>query len=80
MSEQYDPNTNYDLIEAEDIKVGEVRQGVCSEGTWENAGKVDGDVFHYNGRPAGAGEGLTVTRNDTDNSLTQFQLVPQKNA
>jgi hypothetical protein len=79
MNEQYDPNTAYDLIDAEGIKVGDVRQGIYYEGTWE-MGRIDGVVFHYNGEPGGTVEGLTVTRHDTDGSLTRCQLVPQETA
>lgn len=78
MSEQYDPEGVYDVIEPEGSKTGELRQGRYFETTWE-VGKVEGDVFHYNGKPAGKLEGLTLTRDDPPGAkLTQFKLVRQK--
>lgn len=77
MSEQYDPNANYDVFDPERIQVGELHQGRYFEGTWE-VGSVEGDVFHYNGEPAGKLDGLTLTRNDPPGELTQFQLMRQK--
>lgn len=77
MSEQYDPKASYNVLDRESIKVGELRQGRYFEGTWE-VGAVEGDVFHYNGEPAGKLEGLTLTRNDPPGELTQFQLVRQE--
>lgn len=77
MSEQYDPKATYDVLDPESIKVGELRQGRYFEGTWE-VGAVEGDVFHYNGAPAGKLEGLTVTRDDPPGQLTQFRLVRQE--
>lgn len=77
MTEQYDPQGRYDVIDPEGIKLGELRQGSYFEGTWE-VGMVEGDVFHYNGEPAGKVEGLTLTRNDPPGELTQCQLVRQK--
>jgi hypothetical protein len=41
-------------------------------------GLIDGDVFHYNGRPAGKVEGLMVTREDKAGPLIRFRLVPKK--
>lgn len=77
MSQDFDANAHYDLIDAEGIKVGEVRQGVYFEGDWK-AGKIEATTFHYNERVAGSLQGLTVTRDDPDQRLTQFQLVPHK--
>lgn len=80
MSEHYDSEVSYDLIDPEGIKVGEVRQGVYYEGDWK-VGRIEGDVFHYNGQPAGTLKGLTITRNDPPGTaLTQCRLVPQKSA
>lgn len=76
MNEHYDPHAHYDLLDQEDIKVGEVRQGRYYEGTWE-AGQIEGDVFHYNGQPAGTRDGLTITRDDPPGGLTVFRLVRQ---
>ena len=71
----YDPQAIYDVIDPEGIKLGELRKGVYFEGDWE-AGGIEGDVFHYNGKPAGKLEGLTVTRDDPPGErLTQVQLV-----
>jgi len=78
MSEQYDPEGSYDLM-YESRKVGEVRHGLYYEGEWE-VGSIEGDVFHYNRKPAGAVEGLTVSRYDQPNGPTVFQLVPKKHA
>ncbi|KAB0507759.1 hypothetical protein [Pseudomonas moorei] len=77
MSEQYDPKACYDLLDPERIKVGELRQGRYFEGAWE-VGTLEGDVFHYNGEPAGKLEGLTLTRNGPPGELTQCQLVRQR--
>lgn len=77
MTEQYDPQGRYDVIDPEDIKVGELRQGRYFESTWE-VGMVEGDVFYYNGERAGKLEGLTLTRNDPPGKLTQCQLVRQE--
>lgn len=74
MSEQYDPKAQYDVHDPEGIKLGEVRQGLYFEGDWE-AGRIEGDVFHYNGEAAGTLDGLTLTRNDPPGKLTQSQLV-----
>lgn len=74
MSEQYDPKAQYDVHDPEGIKLGEVRQGLYFEGDWE-AGRIEGDVFHYNGEAAGKLDGLTLTRNDPPGKLTQCQLV-----
>lgn len=74
MAEQYDPQESYDLMDPENIKVGEVRKGVYYEGTWQ-IGKIEGEVFHYNGEPAGKRDGLTITRDDLP--LAVFQLVKQ---
>ena len=76
MSEQYNPQGQYDLFDPEGIKLGEIRQGRYFEGDWE-AGAIEGDVFHYNGEPAGKLAGLTLTRNDPPGELTQCQLVPK---
>jgi hypothetical protein len=72
LAEQYDPQANYDLMDPENFKVGEVRRGVYLENTWK-VGKIEGEVFHYNGEPAGKLEGLTTTR--YDRPPTQCQLV-----
>lgn len=77
MSEQYDPQGQYDVMDPEGIKLGELRQGRYFEGTWE-VGTVEGEVFHYNGEPGGTLEGLTLTRNDPPGQLTQCQLVRQE--
>ncbi|RYF47551.1 MAG: hypothetical protein EOO38_11935 [Cytophagaceae bacterium] len=77
MSEQYDPQASYDLMYAEDGKVGEVRLGRYFESGWE-VGLIEGDVFHYNGQPAGKVEGLIVTRDDNNGLLTRFRLVPRQ--
>lgn len=74
MTEHYDPQASYDLIGPENIKVGEVRKGIYYEGTWE-IGKIEGEVFHYNGEPAGKRGGLTITRDDLP--LALFGLVKQ---
>lgn len=79
MSEQYDSTASYDLIDAEDIKVGEVRQGKYYEGTWE-AGRIEDGVFYYEAGATGLVEGLIVTRDDKPGQLTRFRLVPQKTA
>jgi len=77
MSEQYDPQGSYDLLDPEGIKIGELRKGRYFEGDWE-VGLIDGTVFHYNGEPAGRLDGLTVTRDDMpDQLMTQCQLVLQ---
>lgn len=76
---QYDPQANYDFLDPEGFKLGEVRQGRYFEGTWE-IGSIEGDVFHYNGEAAGKLEGLTVTRNDPPGQLTQCTLVLQEPA
>jgi len=73
MSEQYDPKATYDVLDPESIKVGELRQGRYYEGTWE-VGMLEGEVFHYNGAPAGKLDGLTLTRDDPPGKLTQFKL------
>jgi hypothetical protein len=78
MSDQYDPEGSYDLM-YEGRKVGEARKGLYYEGTWE-VGAIEGDVFIYNGKPAGSVEGLSVSRHDQPNGPTLFQLVPQKTA
>lgn len=75
MSEQYDPQGHYDVLDPENFKVGELRQGHYFEGSWE-VGMVDGKLFHYNGKPAGKLEGLTLTRNDPPGeALTQYLLL-----
>lgn len=79
VNEKYDPQASYDLMYAEDGKVGEVRQGRYFESGWE-VGLIEGDVFLYNGQPAGKVVGLTVTRDDTAGLLTQFRLVPRSKA
>jgi hypothetical protein len=80
MNEHFDPQTTYDLVDPEGFKMGEVRQGLYYEGTWK-VGEIEGDVFHYNGVPAGKVEGLTVTRDDPPGAaLTVCRLVPQKSA
>jgi hypothetical protein len=76
MSEQYDPSISYDLIYSEGQKVGEVRQGRYFERGWE-VGFIDGDIFHYNGQPAGVVKDLIITRNDQPGLLTLFRLVPK---
>lgn len=76
---EYDPQAHYDLLDPEGIKVGELRKGRYFEGTWE-VGYVEGDVFHYNGSPAGKLEGLTITRDDPPGELTQCTLVLQEPA
>lgn len=79
MNEQYDPQASYDLMYAEDGKVGEIRQGRYFENGWE-VGLIEGNVLHYNGQPAGKVVGLIVTRDDTAGLLTQFRLVPRTKA
>ena len=74
MSQQYDPKACYDVLDRENIKVGELRQCRYFEGTWE-VGSVEGDVFQYNGEPAGKLEGLVLTRNDPPGQLTECRLV-----
>lgn len=70
----YDPQANYDLIDFEGIKVGEVRKGKYYEGN-AHEGNIVGEVFHHQGAPAGKLEGLTITRDD---DATPFHLVPQE--
>lgn len=72
----YDPQANYD-VNYQGARVGELRKGRYFEGTWE-VGYVEGEVFHYNGKPRGKREGLTLTRNDPPGELTQFELVLQE--
>lgn len=76
---EYDSQANYDFLDPEGFKLGEVRKGRYFESTWE-IGYIEGDVFHYNGEAAGKLEGLTVTRNDPPGQLTQCTLVLQEPA
>ncbi|WP_280044024.1 hypothetical protein [Pseudomonas sp. Hg5Tf] len=69
----YDPQANYDVIEFEGTKIGEVRKGKYYEGS-AHEGDIVGDVFHYQGAPAGKLTGLTITRDD---DATLFHLLPQ---
>lgn len=73
---EYDPQANYDFLDPEGFKLGEVRKSRYFESTWE-MGYIEGDVFHYNGEATGKLEGLTVTRNDPPGQLTQCTLVLQ---
>lgn len=70
----YDPQANYDVIDFEGIQVGEVRRGTYFEGGLA-VGHIEGDVFHYQGEPAGKLTGLTIIRDD---DATPFHLVPQE--
>lgn len=70
----YDPQANYDFIDFEGIKVGEVRRGDYFEGGLA-VGHIEGDVFHFDNAPAGKLEGLTITRDD---DATPFYLIPQE--
>lgn len=79
MSEQYDPQGWYDVIEPEGDKTGELRAGVYYE---ENnvLGRVEGDVFTYDILPHGGKgriKGLTLIRTEP-RPETHFKLVPQK--
>lgn len=75
---EYDPEANYDFLDPQGIKMGELRKGRYFEGTWE-AGFIEGDVFHYNREVAGKLEGLTITRNDPPGEpVTQCTLVLQE--
>ncbi|WP_350025807.1 hypothetical protein [Pseudomonas fulva] len=70
---EYDPQANYNLIDFEGIKVGEVKKGKYYEGD-SHEGDILGDVFHDRVEAVGKREGLTITRNDG----TPFHLVLQE--
>ncbi|GLO06577.1 MULTISPECIES: hypothetical protein [Pseudomonas] len=75
---KFDPLASYDLIDPEGIKLGEVRKGLYYE-SGSAIGWFEGDVFHYNGKPGGRLDGLTITRDDPPGEpLTQCELVLQE--
>ena len=75
MSSIYDPADHYDVLDPEGFKTGEFRAGRYFEGDWE-LGKLEGDIFHFNGEPAGRLEGL-VLEGFVPVPTTKFQLVRQ---
>lgn len=79
MSEKYDLEAWYDVIEPEGDKTGELRAGVYFEGK-DRAGRVENGVFTYDLAPGGKGyiEGLTLVRTEPT-PLTRFTLVSQNN-
>lgn len=79
MSEQYEPEGWYDVIEPEGNKTGELRAGVYFEDGHE-MGRVAGGKFTYDMRPHGGSgyiEGLTLVRTDPKPE-TRFTLKPKK--
>lgn len=78
MSEQYNPEGWYDVIEPEGEKTGELRAGVYFE-RGDELGRVEAGVFTYDMLPHGGKgriEGLTLVRTEP-HPETRFTLVSQ---
>ncbi|MCJ7854591.1 hypothetical protein [Pseudomonas monteilii] len=71
---EYDPQANYDFLDLQGSKMGEVRQGKLYM-SGERMGHLDNGVFYDQGEPAGKLEGLTIIR---DEDRTPFHLVLQE--
>ncbi|QCY09576.1 hypothetical protein [Pseudomonas sp. MPC6] len=80
MSQQYNPEGWYYVIEPEGNRTGELRAGVYFEGENE-IGRMEGGIFTYDMQPHGGKghiEGLTLVRTDPQPE-TRFTLMPQEN-
>lgn len=83
MSEQYDPQGTYDVVNPDDdLKLGELRAGQYFEGHDEvPVGYVDGLDFFYtmkNAEGRGRIEGLTLLRTEPQGVReTRLTLVPK---
>ncbi|UZE22188.1 hypothetical protein LOY67_19385 [Pseudomonas sp. B21-056] len=78
MSDQFDPQGRYEVIDPEGIKIGEINHGEYFEGGW-HAGGIKDKQFYYDGALAGRVEGLTLVRLDPPGAPeTRFTLVPTK--
>ncbi|RON81590.1 hypothetical protein [Pseudomonas fluorescens] len=79
MSEHYDPQGWYDVIEPEGQKTGELRAGVYYE-EGNVLGRVENGIFTYDILPNGGKghiDGLTLIRTEP-RPMTRFALVLQE--